>query len=512
MNFSFLKEGGRVKKKSEFRSQNPVFCILFWCVAKVELFFINFFERRIIMSKKLIYLVLVLVLVLLADMVNADITTDLMGYWKLDGNANDISGNNYHGEEFGSPSYVPGMIGQAMEFNGSQSVYIPEFTVIQNQDEVTVCMWVKADRNTGEDQVMWFTDEGSGSGVYGRVRFGINGDEWEWKHGGDGGNPNVDDSENPIILGEWTHLAGVRQNRVKLELFVNGISVDQTAFGVAGVAEPQASIGSERRSPTSVRDPFDGVIDEVRFYTRALSVADIQEMFTFTGAPPKFASNPNPADEATDVPRDVVLSWTPGDFSPATNGHKIFLSDNFNNVNEGLAAADRGTVSDPEFDPSILPIALEFGTAYYWRVDEANSVSGWDQGDVWSFTVEPFSYPVENIIATASSSNSAEEGPENTVNGSGLDDNNLHSAINTAMWLSSATGPQPTWIQYEFNRIYKLPRCTSGLVWNYNVGFESILGFGLKDVTIECSIDGADWKTLAGVPEFAQAPGQDGES
>ena len=136
------------------------------------------------MCKKLIHLMLVFVVALLADMANADITTDLVGYWKLDDNANDSSGNNYHGEEYGSPSYVPGIIGQAMEFNGSdQSVYIPDFTGIQNQDEVTVCMWVKADRNTGADQVMWFTNE---DGSYGRVRFGINGDEWEWKHGGDG--------------------------------------------------------------------------------------------------------------------------------------------------------------------------------------------------------------------------------------------------------------------------------------------------------------------------------------
>jgi len=34
------------------------------------------------------------------------------------------------------------------------------------------------------------------------------------------------------------------------------------------------------------------------------------------------------------------------------------------------------------------------------------------------------------------------------------------------------------------------------LVWNYNVQFELILGFGLKDVTIEYSENGADWTAL----------------
>jgi hypothetical protein len=42
------------------------------------------------------------------------------------------------------------------------------------------------------------------------------------------------------------------------------------------------------------------------------------------------------------------------------------------------------------------------------------------------------------------------------------------------------------------------------LVWNYNVLFEPILGFGIKDVTVEYSIDGTDW-TVFGEVELAQA-------
>jgi len=221
------------------------------------------------------------------------------------------------------------------------------------------------------------------------------------------------------------------------------------------------------------------------------------------------AKKPYPAKGATEVCPMPVLSWTPGEYAPSVNGHKVYFSENFDDVNEGLATADRGIRSEPQFDTAELPFILEFVTTYYWRVDEANSVSGWEQGDVWQFTVEPFAYPVAgtSIIATASSFNSVAEGPENTINGSGLDDNDLHSAENTDMWLSSTIGQQPTWIQYELDQVYKLHQM---LVWNHNVGFESILGFGLKDVTIEYSIDGADWKTLGGVPEFAQAPGQDG--
>jgi len=318
---------------------------------------------------------------------NADITSDLLGYWALDGNADDSSGNNYHGEEFGNPSYVPGVIGQAMDFDGpEQSVYIPDFTVTLNQNAVTVCMWVKPNRNTGEDQVMWFTDE---DGSYGRVRFGINGDEWEWKHGDGNGNPNVDDGENPIILGEWVHLAGVRKNNDKLELFVNGVSVDETNYGVAGVAEPQASIGAERRSSSSVRDPFDGVIDEVRFYTRALSVADIQELFMFTGEPPIFAFNPNPFDKQTDAQRNSVLSWTAGEMAAR---HDVYFGTVFEDVNNADTSDTTGIYRSRQNLVFYTPAeTLEFGQSYYWRIDEVEADNTTIiKGNVWSFTIAEF--------------------------------------------------------------------------------------------------------------------------
>jgi len=463
------------------------------------------------MSKKLIYLIhFVLLLGLAAERANADITTDLIGYWKLDDNAGDSSGNNYHGEEFGNPSYVPGMIDQAMEFNGSQSVYIPEFTAVQNQDEVTVCMWVKADRNTGADQVMWFTNE---DGSYGRVRFGINGDEWEWKHGDGIGNPNADDGENPIILGEWTHLAGVRKNNDRLELFVNGISAERTAFGVAGVAQAQASIGSERRSPTSVRDPFEGTIDEVRVYSRALSVADIQELYAFTGAPRTLASNPFPPDKQTDVLRDVVLSWSPGGFA---DKHDVYLGTNFDDVKDATATVDPRGVYMNRQDTNIYPfggtIRLDFGRTYYWRIDQVSAPpeNTIYKGNIWQFTVEPLAYqiPGENISTTASSSE-PDKGPENTINGSGLDESGLlHGNISVdTMWLSSQIGDQPTWIEYEFDKVYKLHQMW---VWNSNDSLEPVVGFGFKDVTIEYSVNGFDYTTLETVHEFARAPGSAG--
>jgi len=221
---------------------------------------------------------------------------------------------------------------------------------------------------------------------------------------------------------------------------------------------------------------------------------------------PALASRPVPAKGESDVCTKVVLKWTPGAYAPPVNGHKVFFSQNFDDVNDGVPAADRGPTSDPEFETAGLPFALDYETVYYWRVDEANTVSGWDEGPVWQFTTEPLAYPVPagNIIGTASSSD-AGRGPENTINESGLS-GDLHSNDTSAMWLSASGGPEPAWIQYEFDKIYKLHE-----MWAWNFNGEGLLTLhGLKDVTIEYSTDALVWTELTGVGEFAKAPGSNG--
>jgi hypothetical protein len=68
------------------------------------------------------------------------------------------------------------------------------------------------------------------------------------------------------------------------------------------------------------------------------------------------------------------------------------------------------------------------------------------------------------------------------------------------MWVT-VPGQESVYIQYEFDGIYKLHEM---LVWNYNVQFEPMLGFGLKDVTVEYSANGTDWTVLGDV-QFTQA-------
>ena len=50
--------------------------------------------------------------------------SNLMGWWKLDGDTQDSSGNNRHGTIQGNAQFVPGFYGQALSFDGDDYVSI----------------------------------------------------------------------------------------------------------------------------------------------------------------------------------------------------------------------------------------------------------------------------------------------------------------------------------------------------------------------------------------------------
>jgi hypothetical protein len=162
-----------------------------------------------------------------------------------------------------------------------------------------------------------------------------------------------------------------------------------------------------------------------------------------------------------------------------------------------VSQGQQGTSYEPDS-------VFDFDQTYYWRVDEVNAApdSTIFKGAVWSFTVEPFSIPINNITATASSSFGA-SGPEKTIDGSGLVDD-LHGVAAPDMWIS---GGIPATVEYAFDKVYRLHEVW---IWNSNQLIEAFVGFGAKDVVIEHSLDGENWTILDGVGPLAQSPGIEG--
>jgi len=424
------------------------------------------------MCKKLICLVSFVLVLGLALTSVGEAATDLVGHWKFDegsGNiAKDSSGNGHDGTFNGNPQWVEGQLGGALDFDGDDSVEIPHHPSLSITDEITVTAWAKIRAGAGGELAI-ISKGGWGANDLPFELTQVPGGPTCWQFYDDGGR----DMCNPPTLPEeeWHHIAGTYDGQ-SFKIYYDGVLEEEEAYvGTMPENTAPVTIGQRSRGGT-------------------------------------LASEPTPTDEATDVPRDVTLSWTPGELA---NTHDVYLGTAFDDVNDadaGSALLVSAGQSATTYEP---PSRLQFGQTYYWRVDEVNAPpdSTVYAGEVWSFTTEPVAYPIDgvNINATASSASQPDVGPENTINGSGLDVNDLHSTEPTDMWLSGSE-PLGAWIQYEFDRVYKLHEMW---VWNSNQLFEaSFLGFGLRDVTVEYSTDGVDWTALVGAPEFAQAPGADG--
>ncbi|HNS22656.1 MAG TPA: discoidin domain-containing protein [Sedimentisphaerales bacterium] len=247
---------------------------------------------------------------------------------------------------------------------------------------------------------------------------------------------------------------------------------------------------------------FTGSIAEVRIHDGVLSPADIAHNFVSKPGEPT-ATTPDPEDEQTDVIRDVVLNWKAGPYAAT---HDVYLGTVFDDVNEASASDPRGVLvrqglTDTQFDTEGL---LEFGQTYYWRIDEVNGAPDYTvfHGDVWSFTTEPYAYPITGLMVTASGQESSYPAIK-TIDGSGLD-GDQHSSVMKDTWIVKSV---PAWIQYSFDKEYVLDELW---VWNANSDIESLLNYGAKDVTVEYSLDGQNWTALENVPEFTQGPGLDG--
>jgi len=210
-----------------------------------------------------------------------------------------------------------------------------------------------------------------------------------------------------------------------------------------------------------------------------------------------------PGPQASEVPGDAILRWISPEFA---DSHDIYFGTSFDAVNSAnrvnpldvlVSMGQPGTAYDPDG-------LLEYSQTYYWRVDAVVGPADATiyRGPVLSFTTDAFAHPIKNVVARASTSR-VNMGPEQTVDGSGLDENDGHSTQLEDMWQSGTVGPH--WIEFEFDKVYPLHELW---VWNSNQVIEPIIGFGAKSVEIEYSTDGMTWTPLDGVPEFARAPGR----
>jgi len=414
----------------------------------------------------------------------------LVGWWPLDGDTLDYSGYGNHGTVVGSPTFVAGIIGTgALDFGGADAIEIPHSDSLSITDAITIAAWTYMRSNaSGEMAIV-----SKGSWAANNLPYELtetNGGVIFWQFYDNEGRDTC--SPASPAAGEWHHIAATYDSTI-FRCYVDGQLGEEWAYAGA-MPQNTSPVTVGRRSGGGTF--YNGMIDDVAVFHRALEQDEIAKLMTGIKAL-ELAADPIPEDGAVDVRRDVVLQWTAGKFA---NTHDVYFGTQLDDVNTAGRANPQGVLvsqgqTATAYDPEGL---LDFQTTYYWRVDEVNAPpdSTIFRGPLWSFTTEPFAYPVENVVATTNATSTATESVANIVNGSGLDAADQHSTRSTDMWLGKPANGDPMWVQFEFDRTYKLYELW---VWNYNVEFELLLGFGIKNVTVEYSTDAADWASLGDV-------------
>ncbi|MGD8786963.1 MAG: LamG domain-containing protein [Phycisphaerales bacterium] len=423
---------------------------------------------------------------------------DLIAYWAFDEGAGtvaaDLSGNGYDGTLFDGTTWIEGVYGNALQFDGRDAYVGTGESFLNGVSAFTLAGWVSASNTNaytslfGQNDLVEFGFTTENGGQLGTWMFGNN-----WVFVG---------ADYDFPYPSWHHVALVG-GAEGVVIYIDGqVAASDPGTVSSGSSSFAFAIGGNVFNATG--NWLLGEIDDVWVFSRALTQEEIIDVMLSASA----SSEPNPEDGATDVSREVILSWKPAEI---TYTHDVYFGTVFDDVNDATRNNSLDVLLSQGQDANTYePARLELGRTYYWRIDEINAPSDNTvfPGEVWSFTVEPFAYAIENITVTASSSD-VDKGPENAVNGSGLDESGLlHNNISVNnMWLSSPAGEQPTWIGFEFDDVYKLHEMW---VWNSNDSVEPVIGFGIREAVIEYSVDGVEYMTLGTTHEFARAPGLGG--
>ncbi len=277
----------------------------------------------------------------------------LVGMWKGDGNANDSVGGD-NGTAYGV-AYTAGVVNQAFQFNGINSLIVAHSTPALNSSNFTIGGWFNL-----------AAAPGAGSEFILASKYGGNYDGWILRIGSNllpGVSVDASATSNvslyasaPISLNAWYYISAT-YNGSTVDLYVDGTLAGSTTL--AGGYTPSATALSLGAAIWLNGDFTDGSIDEFSFYSRALSSNEIQALYASNGEPAvsagtyvttdgrgfarvyngtvdigAFESQPyvvtNAADSGPGSLRQAIIDDVGGSepitFSPALDGQTITLS------------------------------------------------------------------------------------------------------------------------------------------------------------------------------------------
>jgi len=214
------------------------------------------------------------------------IKTGLVAFYPFNGNANDESGNNQHGtvhfitfttDRLGSPN-------GAASFNGKYSyIEVPDDKDFDfgKTTSFTIAFWFRLTTNPAKGTFALFEERTDTSSIYSIELYTEPNRYIRFRVGGESGE-NILTTENysPFNNERWNHIvAMVNRDIDTIRLYCNGMKISELPY--TNGENYSLSSGSPLLIGVShyLSNYFNGDMDEIRIYNRALNDMEIQDLY-----------------------------------------------------------------------------------------------------------------------------------------------------------------------------------------------------------------------------------------
>jgi len=211
----------------------------------------------------------------LASVAFANVTSGMFSYYPFDADANDAVGANHGTMLNGAAIVADPERGNVLSLDGDNDyVSLPQNGMASGRSELTVTMWVRPDEWASSNAI--YDEYGGDWGEY--WQFSIYEGKWYTRDSttGSTGSRNNDLNMPSLTPGQWHHLAFVYSvSESRKAIYYDGDLNTSTSNSVDTLTTSRAGADLGRPCDGAF---YDGLVDELRFYNRALTDSEIAEL------------------------------------------------------------------------------------------------------------------------------------------------------------------------------------------------------------------------------------------